>query len=174
MNRIISLAAIAAVALSLGMAAVSAEAAKLIGETKAKEIAFKHAGVNPQQVQFKKMKLDKKYNHTEYELEFYVGSTEYEYEINAETGEVLKFSREEKNRATPQTAGPAGLIGDAKAKSIALARVAGAKESDLRKFKLDNDDGRQVYEGEIFYNMKEYDFKIDAKSGEVLKCEIGN
>lgn len=174
MKKIISLAAIAAVVLSLGMAAVSADAAKLIGEARAKEIALKHAGVAPQQAQFTKMKLDRKYSHTEYELKFYVGGTEYEYDINAETGEVLKFSREEKNRATPQTAGPAGLIGDAKAKSIALARVAGAKESDLRKFKLDNDDGRQVYEGEIFYNMKEYDFKIDAKSGEVLKWEIGN
>ena len=42
MKRIISLAAIAAVALSLGMAAVSAEAAKLIGETKAKELSLIH------------------------------------------------------------------------------------------------------------------------------------
>ncbi len=172
MKKIVSLAAIAAVALSLGMAAVSAEAAKLIGEAKAKEIALKHAGVTQQQANFTKMKLDKEFGRTEYELEFYVGSTEYDYEINAETGAVLKFSREVKNHGAPQSAGQSGVIGDAKAKGIALARVPGAKESDIRKFKLDHDDGMQVYEGEIFYNMKEYEFKIDAKSGEVLKWEI--
>ena len=172
MKKIISLAAIAAVVLSLGMAAVSADAAKLIGEARGKEIALKHAGVAPQQAQFTKMKLDRKYSHTEYELKFYVGGTEYEYDINAETGEVLKFSREVKNHGAPQNAGNAGLIGEAKARGIALSRVPGAKESDIRKFKLDHDDGRQVYEGEIFYNMREYEFKIDAKSGEVVKWEI--
>ena len=172
MKKIVSLAAIAAAALSLGMSAASAEAAKLIGEAKAKEIALKHAGVTQQEASFTKMKLDKELGRTEYELEFYVGGTEYDYEIDAETGEVLKFSREEKRHGAPQSAGPSGVIGEAKAKGIALARVPGAKESDIRKFKLDYDDGAQVYEGEIFYNMREYEFKIDAKSGEVLKWEI--
>ena len=63
------------------------------------------------------------------------------------------------------------VIGDAKAKQIALGRVSGAKESDLTKFHLETDDGRQVYEGEIRYNDKEYDFEIDAVSGDVVNWE---
>ncbi|MDO5116318.1 MAG: PepSY domain-containing protein [Synergistaceae bacterium] len=171
MKRIIGLAAIAALALSLGIAALSAEAAALIGEARAKEIALKHAGVAQQQARFTKVRLERDNGRMEYELEFYAGGTEYDYEINAETGDVIKFSREVKNHGAPQGGQP-GLIGEAKAKSIALARVPGAKESDIRKFKLDRDDGRQVYEGEIFHNMREYEFEIDAKSGEVLKWEI--
>lgn len=68
-----------------------------------------------------------------------------------------------------QTTAPAqALIGDAKAKQIALQRVSGAKETDIIKFKLDYDDGRQQYEVEIIYNGMEYDCDIDAVSGEVL------
>ena len=78
------------------------------------------------------MKLDRKYSHTEYELKFYVGGTEYEYDINAETGEVLKFSREVKNHGAPQNAGNAGLIGEAKARGI----VAGTRREGERHPKV--------------------------------------
>lgn len=69
--------------------------------------------------------------------------------------------------AAVQTA-PQNVIGDAKAKQIALDRVSGAKESDIIKFQMEMDDGRQKYEGEIIYNQKEYEFEIDAVSGELL------
>lgn len=67
--------------------------------------------------------------------------------------------------------GKQDVIGDTKAKGIALARVSGAKESDVTKFKLETDDGKQKYEGEIRYNGKEYDFDIDAVTGEILDWE---
>ena len=75
--------------------------------------------------------------------------------------------------ASAQTTAAAqqNVIGDAKAKQIALDRVSGAKESDLTKFHLETDAGRQVYEGEIRYNDKEYDFEIDAVSGDVVNWE---
>lgn len=67
--------------------------------------------------------------------------------------------------------GKQDVIGDTKAKGIALARVSGAKESDVTEFKLETDDGKQKYEGEIRYKGKEYDFDIDAVTGEVLEWE---
>lgn len=67
--------------------------------------------------------------------------------------------------------GKQDVIGDTKAKGIALARVSGAKESDVTKFKLETDDGKQKYEGEIRHNGKEYDFDIDAVTGEILDWE---
>lgn len=51
---------------------------------------------------------------------------------------------------------------------IALDRVEGAAESDIR-IELDRDDGRMMYEGDIIYNQIEYDFKIDANTGEVVE-----
>lgn len=50
----------------------------------------------------------------------------------------------------------------------ALGKVPGATENDIR-IELDWDDGRQKYEGEIRYDQKEYDFEIDANTGEVIE-----
>jgi len=37
--------------------------------------------------------------------------------------------------------------------------------------KLERDDGRQVYEGEVHYGKYEYDFEIDAKTGKIREWE---
>ena len=58
-----------------------------------------------------------------------------------------------------------------KAKEIALAKVEGATEENIREFKKEFDDGIEKYEGEIIYNNTEYDFEIDAKSGKILQWE---
>lgn len=54
------------------------------------------------------------------------------------------------------------------AKAIALERVPGAEDKDL-KIELDYDDGVYKYEGDIIYGQKEYDFEIDANSGTILE-----
>lgn len=54
------------------------------------------------------------------------------------------------------------------AKKLALDRVTGATENDIR-IKLDYDDGYYVYEGEVFYGQKEYEFEIDANTGTFLE-----
>ena len=62
-------------------------------------------------------------------------------------------------------------ISEEKAKEIALEKVPGATTQDIRQFKKDRDDGRYVYEGEILYNKTEYDFEIDAESGEIISWD---
>ena len=54
------------------------------------------------------------------------------------------------------------------ATKIALDKVPGATEQDIR-INLDYDDGRQKYEGDIIYEQMEYDFEIDANTGEVIE-----
>lgn len=54
------------------------------------------------------------------------------------------------------------------AKKLALDRVPGATEQNM-KIELDYDDGYSVYEGEIIYDQKEYDFEIDANTGTFLE-----
>lgn len=59
-------------------------------------------------------------------------------------------------------------ISEADAKAAALERVPGATEQDLR-MELDRDDGKYIYEGDIIYQQKEYEFEIDANTGNFLK-----
>lgn len=180
-------AVIIALTAVFGITTFAAEAAQ-ITEAQAKEIALKHAGVSAQQAYFTKMKLDRDLVRAEYELEFYVGNVEYDYEIDAADGTVRKFSRETHSHAPftqgppPQAQGQPGqqgqipsapqLIGEQKAIEIALARVPGAQRRHVRKLKLDYEHGMQIYEGEIFYNFREYEFEINAHTGEVVGWEI--
>lgn len=39
------------------------------------------------------------------------------------------------------------------------------------KAKLENDDGRTVYEIEFYYNTTEYEYKINASTGEILEFD---
>ena len=47
------------------------------------------------------------------------------------------------------------------------------KESDVRfvKVELDEEDGRSVYEMEFLAGGIEYEYEIDASSGEIIKYE---
>lgn len=163
--------AILAAAAAVLFAALSAHGAELIGEAKAREVALKHAGVEPHAARFTKTEFDREHGRAEYELEFFAGGVEYDYEIDAESGEVRGFSHERRSGAPGGMADPAP-IGEAEAVRIALSRVRGATEEDVRKLRLENEDGRKVYQCEIFYGGREYEFEIDAGSGEVLKLEV--
>ena len=173
MKKFIGIMAVLTVIFGITAAANAAQ----ITEAQAKEIALKHAGVTEQQANFTKMKLDRDFGRSEYELEFFVGNVEYDYEIDAADGTVRKFSRETHAVAPFQNGGQPGqpgqgLIGEQKAIQIALSRVPGAKPEHVRELKLDYDDGMQLYEGEIFYNFREYEFEINAVTGEVVGWEI--
>lgn len=63
------------------------------------------------------------------------------------------------------------LLTEEEAKKLALDRVPGASEKDIRKFKMDREDGRAEYEGEIIYDGMEYEFEIDAESGAFTEWE---
>lgn len=64
---------------------------KYIGKAKAKEIALADAGVTAKDVRDFDCELDKEViGTTAYEVDFEVGFDEYEYKIDAVTGEILK------------------------------------------------------------------------------------
>lgn len=66
----------------------------VISAAKAKEIALKHAGISD--AAFIKVELDHDDDDgiLKYEVEFYSGMTEYEYEIHAKTGDILHYESE--------------------------------------------------------------------------------
>ena len=77
----------------------------------------------------------------------------------------------ETNEKKDASANSSTEISDAEAKKIALAQVPGAKESDIREFEVDYDDGRLEYEGSIYYGEMEYEFEIDGYSGAIRSWE---
>ena len=143
-----------------------------IGVEKAKEIAMSHAGVSAGSLSFVKAKLDYEDGVKVYDIEFYSGNVEYDYEINAATGAIVSFDQDIENYAIPtQPAAPtqaaaSGISAD-RAKQIALSH-AGVSGASFTKVELDTDDGVRVYEIEFKVGNVEYDYDIDATSGAIL------
>ena len=57
----------------------------------AKSIALKHSNLDESQVSFMKAKYEFDDGIGKYEIEFYYNFKEYEYEINASNGEIIKY-----------------------------------------------------------------------------------
>ena len=78
--------------------------------------------------------------------------------------------------ATTQTTAPnnnAAAISPEQAKAIALQQ-AGIAETDAWALKVEQgtENGRHVYEVNFKYGGKEYDYDIDAATGEIVKQDI--
>ena len=143
-----------------------------ITEEEAKNLAIAHAGLAATEVTFVKSHLDLDDGRKVYDVEFYTeDSKEYDYEIHAETGEIVDFDYDAEFYAPPADNSSVGDITEDSAKALAIAKVPGAALSDIREFKADHDDGRLEYEGTIVYDKTEYEFEIDAATGEFLNWE---
>ena len=122
------------------------------------------------QVTFLKSSLDYDDGRQVYDVEFYSSDyTEYDYEIDAATGDILSYDSDAEGYAPP-TANTTAITAD-QARQIALAEVPGATVDDIYEFELDRDDGRLEYEGAIWYDGTEYEFTIDGYSGAIRSWE---
>ena len=145
-----------------------------ITEEQAKEIAANHAGVAVADLTFHSVSLKEDDGRRVYDVEFYSGSTEYDYEIDAATGDILSYDNDVENFSIPQQQGTAtgSYIGEDAAKAAALQR-AGLTEDQVRweKCELDEDDGRVSYELEFSSGQHEYECEVEAFTGEILNFE---
>ena len=147
--------------------------ARDIGEDAALKAALEAAGVNEADASRIRVSLDRDDGRTVYDVSFDVGQTEYDYEVLASDGRVVSSDVEQRDddrydcdgRNRRKNADVA--VSCEEAADIALAKVPGATENDIR-IELDHDDGRYKYEGDIIYERVEYEFEIDADSGEVI------
>ena len=151
-----------------------------ISATEAKKIALSDAGVNASQAKFTKIKLEKDNGIYEYEIEFFANSKEYDYSINAVNGAILEKDVDSVREPTTAakvstTAAPkptSGLISINQAKEIALSHAGlGENEVVFKKVKLEKDDGIYEYEVEFQKGFFEYEYSINAKSGEIIDFE---
>lgn len=147
-----------------------------IGETKAKEIVLSHAGVKESEATFKKLKLDVDDRRTVYEIEFFAGSKEYEYKIDATTGEIISNKEDtEDSSSNSQNNSTNSYIGNDKAQQIALndAGLISSQVSSL-KTELEQEDSGWEYKVEFKYGEKEYEYKINATTGAIIERRIDN
>ena len=75
---------------------------KKITKAKAKSIALNHAGVSASKATFVTAKLDYEDGQQVYEIEFYNGNIEYDYEILASSGEILSFDKDIEGYSIPK------------------------------------------------------------------------
>ena len=140
-----------------------------IGVEQAKTIALNHAGVAASDAVFVHAKLDYDDGRRVYEVEFYSGSREYDYEIDAASGDILSYDYDAE-RYTLQQPQTGSLLSEARVKEIVEARAG--TTGTYREFKLERDDGRTVYEGELRSGWTEYEFTVDAYSGDILEWSV--
>ena len=119
-----------------------------------------------------------------YEVELHTAWGEFEYLVDAYTGNVLSGQKDllaavsasnETTKPSGQKPAPSGTVQDigyAKAKSIALNH-AGVSENEAydMEIELDDEDGTIVYEVEFKSGGMEYSYEINAASGAILKHE---
>ena len=151
----------------------------------AKEIALEHAALTEAEVTGLRVEYDVERGTQEWEVDFRSGDWEYDYEINAETGAVIKSKKEydppkaaklQKPAETqPQATEPprAETTGEKKltadeAKAIALNH-AGLQENQVKglRAEYDGDDRVPEWDIEFYADGMEYDYEIHAETGEI-------
>ena len=162
---------------------VAVDTSAYIGEERAMAIALEDSNVTQEDLLFSHVKLDFDDGIWVYDVEFYAGNKEYDYEIDATSGTILSFDFDMEENFTPNLTQnnsntgsgtttqnnntSAGITIDA-ARQTALAQVPGATDDNIRIYS-DYDDGRMIYEGKIIYNAMEYEFEIDANTGNITE-----
>ena len=161
-----------------------------IGEDKAKEIAFGEAGATDATATRVEISLDCDDGRMLYEVDFWLNGSEYEYEIDASTGEVWKWERDDKTppASTGSTTSPSSGAGSTtsgttgsqpgnstdflspeEALNAALSHAGVSSQTAYDKnVDFDYDDGVPEYEVEFRNDGVEYEYKIHAETGAVL------
>ena len=149
----------------------------------AQEIALKHAKLTSDQVSFIKTDTELENGIEVYNIEFSYENKEYDYKINSANGEIVEYDSDiedyditqqqatkENKSVTPNNQNSNNSkITVEKAKEISL-KHANLKDNQVvfDKTEMDYDNGVQVYAIEFHYNNIEYNYEIDANTGNIL------
>lgn len=147
-----------------------ANKAKKISADKAKKIALGDAKLAEKDVTFVKVELEFENNRLVYDVEFYSGNVEYDYDIDAVSGAIVSADKDIENYvipAQPSTEAQATEISVEKAKQIALSH-AGVGSARFTEAKIDYENGVKVYEIEFKVGNMEYEYDINVLNGAIV------
>lgn len=160
-----------------------------IGYAKAEELVLKDAGLSAEEVSRMICSTDYDNGRMIYEIDFYTEEKEFEYDVDAKSGEILKRESEMRRNSkkeeqmssqnTPVAASPdsgknenTDGISEEKAKEIAISHAAvDASSVTHYKAKLDYENGVKVYEIDFRSGGYEYEYDINAKTGAIIKSD---
>lgn len=132
------------------------------------QTAYENAGVVEADIRsLSKAKLDYDNGAYVYEIEFSTATAQYEYEINAVTGVVIKYEIDHITGGDHT----GEYIGIESAKDIAIAHAGVEIDKALVEAELDNDNGAYYYSIEFVSGDFEYEYEIDAVSGNIIKMD---
>ena len=140
-----------------------------IGEAKAKSVALNHAGISESDTSYIYAKKDWDDGRSVYDVEFWADGKEYDYEILASDGTILSYDYDAEYQWNGSSSTSGDTISTEKVKSIVTDRAG--VSGTFRELKLERDDGRTVYEGEMRSGRTDYEFTIDAYTGAVLEWD---
>lgn len=145
-----------------------------IGRDAAVDAALGHAGVTRSEVRKLDVDLDYEHGSMVYEVEFKVGTAEYEYDIGAADGDIIWYEIERDGiveQGGSAIDGKAAISADdAKTAALNHAGLTASQVTHL-KAELDREGGKLVYEIEFKSGGHEYEYVIDAATGAVIKSE---
>ena len=144
-----------------------------ITEEQAQALALEHAGVSENETSFVRTHMDWDNGKWKYEVEFYKDTAEYDYDVDAVTGEILSYDYDAEYYAQPSGSPADGAkITKDEAKQIALEH-AGMTEDGVSRLRIefDYEHGKAVYDVEWRVDWTEYSYEIDANSGDILSHE---
>lgn len=145
-----------------------------ITKEEALAIALDHAQLTESDIVGLRIELDEDDGKMEYDVEFVSNYTEYDYDINAKSGEIRNFDRDGEHVSAPEFSQPSkdDMITYDDAKAAALVH-AGVTEESVYDFdiELDKDDGVMKYEIEFKSGKYEYEYDINALDGAVIRYE---
>ena len=169
--------------------AVTEKVSESIDMETAKEIALKDAGVSAEAISYSSAKLDWDDGRQVYEVDFFVNEIEYEYEILASSGSILKKKQDKEWKKgsgilVENTTGQSNVTtgettADQKnmtpvtmeqARQKVAERIPGVDPNSIY-MKEDYDHGHLKYEGEVYYDQTKYEFELDAENGMFLDWE---
>ena len=157
-------------AVGVAKKANKANKTKKISADKAKKIALGDAKLAEKDVTFVKVELEFEDNRLVYDVEFYSGNVEYDYDIDAVSGAIVSADKDIENYvipAQPSTEAQATEISVEKAKQIALSH-AGVGSARFTKAKIDYENGVKVYEIEFKVGNMEYEYDINVVNGAIV------
>ena len=157
-------------AIGVAKKANKANKTKKISADKAKKIALGDAKLAEKDVTFVKVELELEDNRLVYDVEFYSGNVEYDYDIDAVSGAIVSADKDIENYvipAQPSTEAQATEISVEKAKQIALSH-AGVGSARFTKAKIDYENGVKVYEIEFKVGNMEYEYDINVVNGAIV------
>lgn len=144
----------------------------LLSEADAKDIALDYFKLDSSEANFTKFEKDFDDGIEAYEIKLTSDREKFKIKIDALDGSVIKSEKKPLDLGASPADSNKDVLSEAEAKKIILDRIPGADESHFVKFKSDIDNGKLKYEGELLYKGLEYEFEMDAKTGEIIEWEI--